>query len=275
MNNNQAKETDVRQEEITGKQYLFHSLPKEFQIMHNIQYIMEKKTQIDSSTVPSGLLNAYMWKAIGDGTKYGIALAMAIAASVIKIKLSPNGLGLFLVFAFYLPLLFWTIYHFYFYSKIRAQVVGRVTQKTYDVTAKMFYETFSAVSSSLIIAFLYIMYILEDIAMWLHHFILSMDSKDSDVFILFIWMKKYFIKLYNLMIDLLTPPPDNLLSNLLFNTYFSTGMMVVITIIFAILFEQSFYKRHRTEVEKELKEEEEMNGYALDVALNKLRESGQ
>jgi len=259
------KATSVRQEDITGDQHTFHSLPKEFQAWHNTQYMLEKKVDIDESTVPEALLNAYMWKTVYDASKFAIPTVIGIIFSVIKLKLSPNIWGLIVSLSIYIPWLLYLAYHFIFYAKIKAQVVGPVTKKCAKFTADMFYTTFFAILSSLIVAFVFTMSILEDLALLLHNLIMSIDSSGSSDLVMS-KLKHYMIVVYNGMIDLLSPP-DTLFAKILANTYFSTALFFIMTLATVFLFERQVYNERKRQVEEEIEKEELSKGYPIDTAL--------
>jgi len=252
------KATSVRQEDITGDQHTFHSLPKEFQAWHNTQYMVEKKIDIDESTVPDSLLNAYMWKTIYDASKFAIPTVIGIIFGVIKLKLSPNIWGLIVGLFFYIPWLLYLAYHFIFYAKIKAQVVGPVTEKCAKYTADMFYSTFFSILGSLVIAFVITMSIL------MHNLILAMDSKTDSISQS---IRHYMIKVYNTMVDLMTPPEGDLFAQLLFNTYFSTALYTILTVATILLFERQVFHERKKSVEEEIEKEELGRGYPIDSAL--------
>ena len=258
------KPTSVRQEDITGDQHTFHSLPKEFQAWHNTQYMLEKRVDIDESTVPESLLNAYMWKTIYDATKYGIPTVIGIIFAVVKLKLSPNIWGLLIAFAVYIPWLLYLSYHFIFYAKIKAQVVGPVTEKCAKYTADTFYSSFAAILSSLLVAFVFTMAILEDLALLIHNLILSMDTNTDAVSQS---VRHHMISLYNTMVDLMTPPENDMFGQILFNTYFSTALFGILTVATILIFERQVYHERKKSVEQEIETEELNRGYPIDTAL--------
>jgi hypothetical protein len=257
----------IRQDEINGKQHQFHSLPKEFQAWHNTQYMMEKKVFIDESTIPESLLNGYMWKAIGDGSNFGITTFFAIAFSIIKLKLAPNFWGLFIALIVFMPWLAYVVYHIIFYAKIRAQVVGKVTTNGYKYTSKIYYETFYSIVISLCIALLFIFSILDDIVVVLRDMIVSLNPES----IYEGYLKTFLIWIYNFFIDLLSEPKD-LFGKILFNTYFSTFIFLGLTLFIPYVFEKQVYNERRKIVDQEIENEEAMSGYPIENAIRKLTE---
>ena len=257
----------IRQDEINGKQHQFHSLPKEFQGWHNTQYMMEKKVFIDESTVPESLLNGYMWKAIGDGSTFGITTFLTIGFSIIKLKLAPNFWGLFIALIVFMPWLAYVVYHIIFYAKIRAQVVGRVTQNGYKYTSKIYYETFYSIVVSLCIALLFIFSILDDIVVVLRDMIVALNPEG----IYEGYLKTFLIWIYNFFIDLLTEP-DDLFGKILFNTYFSTFIFLGMTLYIPYVFEKQIYNERKKVVDQEIENEEELAGYPIENAMRKLTE---
>jgi len=265
----ESKNTSVRQEDISGDQHTFHSLPKEFQAWHNTQYMLEKRVEIDNSTVPDSLLNAYMWKSINDASKYAIPTTLGLIFVVIKLKISPDIWGLLVGMAFYLPWLIYLAYHFLFYAKIKAQTVGPVTIKCAKFTADTFYSTFFAIFGSLTIAFTFVMSIMEDLAELLYKIILTMEAPDDMVSQ---GVKHYSIKVYNFMVDLVSTTGDDLFSRILSNTYFSVTLVFSMTIATIFIFERQSYTERKEGVEAELKREEIIKGYPIDAALMVLHE---
>lgn len=259
-----SEATNVRQEDITGKQHVFHSLPKEFQAWHNIQYMLEKKAEIDDSTVPESLLNAYMWKTISNSSKFAIPTVLGIVFGVISLKLEPNIRGLLLGLIVYIPWLIYTAYHFIFYAKIKAQVVGPVTKKCAQFTADTFYSTFSAIVISLLAVFIFAMSILQNLALLLYKLILSIETHTDSISQ---FIKHYMIIVYNAMIVLMNPPKHNLFSQILFNTYFATFLYVIITAATIFIFERQIFHERKSRVLEEMKKEELGKGYPIDSAL--------
>lgn len=261
------KNQSIRQDEISGKQHSFHSLPKEFQAWHNTQYMMEKKIDIDESTVPESLLNGYMWKTISDASKYGIWTFIFIAAFVIKLKFNPTIFGLFTTLLFYAPILGYIVYHFVFYAKIRAQVVGVVTANCAKYTVFTFYHTYAAIVVSLLIAFLFTFSILEDIATLFYNLAASLPSESKGVDS---YLRSAFVWIYNFFVDILTGPED-IVGKLLFNTYFATLLLATITGVAIFFFEEEVYKERRKLVEEELASEELAKGYPADAAMKRIK----
>jgi len=257
----------IRQDEINGKQHQFHSLPKEFQTWHNTQYMLEKKVFIDESTVPESLLNGYMWKAIGDGSNFGITTFFAIAFSIIKLKLAPNLWGLFITLIIFMPWLAYVVYHIIFYAKIRAQVVGPVTLNGYKYTSKIYYETFYSIVVSMCIALLFIFSILDDIVVVLRDMIVSLNPEG----IYEGYLKSFLIWIYNFFIDLLSEPKD-MFGKVLFNTYFSTFLFLGLTLFIPYMFEKQIWRERRKIVDQEILNEKNMTGYPIENAIRKLGE---
>jgi len=261
-----GKVQDIRQDEINGKQHYFHSFPKEFQAWHNTQYMMEKKMPIDESTVPEALLNGYMWQAMGDASVFGITSFFAIVFAVIKLKLSPTLFGLFISLLVFAPWLLYSAYHFVFYAKIRAQVVGPVTQNGYRYTSRVFYETYASIVVSMVVAFLFIMSILDDIMILIRDYILTLDPSDMYDS----WIKSSLTSLYNFLVELMTPPQDTL-GKILFNEYITATIFLVLLLGTSYMFEQKVYTERKAKVEEEKEHEREITGYPIDNAFRKLR----
>ena len=264
---NQQDGQSIRQDEINGKQHTFHSFPKEFQTWHNTQYMLEKKVPIDESTVPESALNGMMWQAIEDASKFGITTFIAIAFSVIKLKLAPNLFGLLITLLIFFPWLIYSVYHLVFYAKIRAQVVGPVTTNGYSYTSKIYYETYFSIIVSLSIAMLFIFGILDDIALLLRDSILSLNPEglfDG-------YLKTILTSIYNFTVDLLSSPDDTL-GMLLFNEYFSISIFLGMTIGLSYIFELKTFEKRKKTVEREIVNEKNLSGYPIENALRKLHE---
>jgi len=258
---------NIRQDEINGKQHKFHSFPKEFQAWHNTQYMLEKKATIDESTISESALNGMMWQAIGDGVKFGLTSFIAIAFAIIKLKISPNSAGLVVALLVFIPWLSYSIYHFVFYAKIRAQVVGPLSGNGFKYTAKTFYETYFGIIVSLSIALIFVFGILGDIVLLLRDTIVGLSPKG----ILDGYLKVVLTGLHNFFVDLLTPPED-LYGSILFNTYFSTFFFLGFLVGVTYLFETMTFNKRRVIVDKEIVQERNLTGYPIDNALEKLHE---
>jgi hypothetical protein len=263
----EKKSTSIRQEDISGDQHTFHSLPKEFQAWHNTQYMMEKKMDIDESTIPESLLNAYMWKTIGDAAKYGIWTFIFIVGCIIELKFNPTILGLVFAFMIYVPFLSYLVYHFVFYAKIRAQVVGVVTKNAAQSTTFTFYHTFGAIVGSLLIAFIFVFSILEDIATLFYNLASKIPAGSTGMES---WLRSTFVSIYNFFVDILTGP-DDLIGKLIFNTYFSVILFAAITGAAIFYFEEEVYKKRRQLVDEEMASEELAKGYPADAAMKKIK----
>ena len=258
---------NIRQDEINGKQHKFHSFPKEFQAWHNTQYMLEKKATIDESTISESALNGMMWQAIGDGVKFGITSFIAIAFAIIKLKISPNTAGLIVSLIVFIPWVTYSVYHFVFYSKIRAQVVGPLSGNGFKYTAKTFYETYFGIIISLCIALIFVFSILGDIVLLLRDSIVGLSPKG----ILDGYLKVVLTGMHNFFVELLTPPKD-LYGSFLFNTYSSTFIFLGSLIGATYLFENLSYTRRRVIVDKEIIQEKNLTGYPIDNALTKLHD---
>ena len=256
---------NIKQDEINGQQHTFHSYPKEFQAWHNTQFMLEKKAPIDISTISESALNGMMWQAISDGTKFGLTSFIAIAFAIIKLKLAPNLFGLTISFLVFFPWLIYSVYHFVFYAKIRAQVVGPVTKSAFEYTARIFYETYFSIVISMTIALLFIFGILDDIALLLRDTIVGLEP--GNVFDGY--LKSALTSIYNFSVDLLTGPED-LLGMFLFNTYFLVFLFLGMMLGLTYLFEKRMFEKREEIVEIELVNEKNLTGYPIENALRKL-----
>ena len=267
---NKKKSAKIRQNEITGEQFYYHSLPKEFQIWHNGYYMSEKKTEIDNAVVADALLNGYMWMTIFDATKFAIPTIFLIIGIALKLRLSPDFFGLSLALIAFFPWIFFLAYHFIFYTKIRAQVVGPVTQKCSTYTAETFRRTFYAIFFSGIVAFLVVFSFLEEIALLVKQiieFIIIHATSPVEKF-----LAQGLTYFYNLLVDIVNKQPTTTFEMIVTNVYISTALMSFVTLLAIYLFEKEEYKKRRTEVLKEVEDEESQTGYVADGALKILRD---
>jgi hypothetical protein len=262
----EKKGTQARPSEITGKQHGFHSYPKEFQAWHNTQYVLEKKVTMDRSTIPTGLLNSYMWKVVGDGSGFGFLTALNIVVAVIILKYNPTIIGFLLASLVFMPWLLYTAYHFVFYAKIRAQIVGPVTEECARYIVNMFYESFGAVTVALIIAFVFMFSFLESIGeltSTIYHVseghVLIAKAVTEPI--------RHSLALITNFIADMTEGPDYLLGQILFNTYFSTALFTGITAYTVVMFEKREYAKRRAEVDAEIMHETFNSGYPIEKAL--------
>lgn len=265
--NGSKKGQSMKASEITGERFLFHSLPKEFQDWHTTYFILEQRGELDSNVVSKAVLNGYMWQTIADATFYAIITSLALIASIIKLKLSPDLFGFFITLFLYLPWLFYTIYHFSFYAYIRAQVVGPVTEAGKQNTSITFYTTFIAIVSSVVLAFLVFLSFLKDIAELLATIVVKTNQDYHITETINFSGSEYIVSIHNFIVDLLNGPED-LLGSLLFNEWFSAFILVGLTFSTIYFFERELFTNHKSKMEIEIKKSKTASGYPIESALD-------
>jgi len=249
----------IKSNEITGDRYPIHSLPKEFQDWHNNYYIMEKQGDIDKNVVSTANLNGYMWLALGDGSKYGMAIFFITISAIIKIKLLGS---FFLVLFLYMPILIYICYHFIFYAMIRAQIVGIVTKASANVTTFTFYTTFFGIYFSLMCVFVFILAISKDLSMFLFMTIKGINDNidPSDSIMLFVENKLIFI--HNILVEVSAINGVSLMDN----TYFITLLFFLLSVLSVYIFESRSYKSRKLDIEKEIAKTKLEQGFPIETA---------
>lgn len=232
----------MKGDEINGEKHLFHSLPKEFQEWHSNYYILERAGNLNTETIAKGTFNAYLWKVLFDGTSYGIYAFMMIVTSIILTRIYPNILISVVDFIFSLGMSIYFAYHFYFYGIIRAQVVGAITAKAAYYTSITFYNTVTAVFFSLITAFLFFIFILEDLLELLYRVLLTIKlSGNLDFITQAIYNAGVII--HNLFVLFLYAE-----TSIFDNIYFVIFYMSLILIFLSVLMETIAYRKTRKEI---------------------------
>lgn len=258
-NRDQAIKTNV----ITGNRFILHSLPKEFQDWHNVYFIMEKESNIDTKSVSEAILNGYMWKAIFDGAEYGIAAFFAVMWTAVKVKLTYGSpFSFMLSFLVFLSIFTYIAYHNVFYAMIRAQIIGEVTKKSAIATAGHYASSFWGVFFSLVVAFCFTLYTLYTFlplfAYLIYKYDASFNTGDDTIFV---WFEKFLIVLHNGIVQL------GVSGNGIFNnTYILMAVFAFIgsSIVYGV--DQFFYKKYRREIEKEVVKTNRKYLYPIQVA---------
>ena len=240
----------AKQRDITGDHYTFHSLPKEFQVWHNTHYILEKKSNLDRSTVPASLYNAYMWLAINDASKYAMSAFMFIFGFSI-FTVYTHSFSSFLISVGVLSV--WTLYasyHFLFYAKIAAQDVGPVTKKAVAYTSGRFNSVFNtSVVSLLLVAWVGSIFS-EKIAEIIGALVSVYAKYNPDSII-----TKYSIKFYNFLVDIVSFQPQNTFEFFISTPAFVLGTYATMVLAPIWLFRNAAYLANRKIVDSELREE--------------------
>jgi hypothetical protein len=263
--------SSIKANAITGKRFMFHSLPKEFQDWQSVYYILEQRAPLDSNTVSRAIYNGIMWQTIGDATRYGLMMVATIIFAIVKLKLSPNIWGLITALLFFMPVLFYTMYHVYFYSFIRSQTLGAVTKAIADNTSYMFYYTFGGIVISLMVAFFFVLYIAIDIAELLAKLAFQGNINGSATESMIGGANDYIISLHNFIADLVNGPNDPI-GQIYFNQYITGTILLLITIVGLFVFEKIIYNKQSKKNKQELKLAKAREGYPIDTALETLWE---
>jgi len=259
----------VKTNEITGKRYQFHSLPKEFQDLHNLYYILEKQGNIDRSAVAKANLNAYFWMSLFDATKYAIFLFGFTVFAILKWSLSNSLTGFIIAMLTYIPVVIFVGYHFIFYMLIKAQVIGPVTKNLAKSTADTFVNMFFSVYLALLVAFLFFIYFLNNLLVIFFYLIVKIykyvylhNDFDSIQGIIL----KYMIIFHNILANITNG------KDIVHNIYVYSFIIFIITLLIIGSIAGKYYKDHREEVLKELKREQLKQGYPIEVAQNIITE---
>ena len=251
----------VKSNEITGDRFPFHSLPKEFQDWHNVYYILEKQSPLDRNAVSKAIYNGYMWKTIMDGSAYGIAMVTTIIAFSIKVKIEFTLLWFLISLLISAISLSWIAYHFIFYAMIRSQVVGEVTKQSAGCTTYTFYNTFFGVTTSVIIAFIFGVYIFHSMLPLFYELIVNLYYKYPETIGFMQNVKEVLVFIHN-VISRMISTDGNIFNNIyviiIAATAFSYGVI--------FLTERFVYTRRKEEIEFEVEKTKQEQGYAIETA---------
>lgn len=250
----------IKSNEITGKRYPFHSLPKELQDMGNVYYVQEKEAQgtVDKNIISKSNLNGYMWMCIKDGTKYGMLMTLVALSFIIKWKLAPNLIGFLVGMLFFAPITVYIAYHLVYYAIIRAQVIGPVTKAIANFTTYTYYMTFFGVFISTMIMFLFTIMMIKEILLLIFTLIthvyvtLEPGGYGQKALDCLIW-------LHNKLVEIAYS--DGTLFN---NIYTLSFLTIGGSIAFFYFFENSNYKIHRVDIEREYEATKINLGYPIE-----------
>ena len=263
-----GKKQEIRQDEITGKKYLFHSLPKEFFNWFNNYYMLEKKMRIDIASVPSAQLNGYMWLSIFDGTKYALMLFFALMAIFIKLEIGDNLISLLISIMLYTGILIYVIWHTEYYAKIRAKQVGPVTEQIVKMTTKVYYSTFISLFLTLVFAFGIFISMFSSILHLLYQIIIHYQISDN--YLIKTYLLPALVDVYNFFVDIVNSGGNNKFISFLTNPYVFLFFISVYTLAIFYIFEQEIYKKELLAKDKEIEYEELEKGYPIEYALKKI-----
>jgi hypothetical protein len=259
----------IKTNEITGKRYQFHSLPKEFQDWHNLYYILEKQGEVDRNIVAEANLNAYFWMSLFDATKYALFLSGFAIFAILKWVVTNSILGLIFALLTFTPILIFVGYHFIFYMLIKAQVVGPVTKKLAKNTADTFLNVFFAVYFSILIGFVFVFYFLDSLMPLFFHFIANLYK--------YVYIHDYFNSIQGIILKYLIEFHNGLVylintKNLLKNIYLYSLIIFLISILIIGYIAAKAYYKHRKNILMEVKREQLKQGYPIEIAQSIITE---
>lgn len=257
--------------EITGDRFLFHSLPKEFQDWHTTYFVLEQRGDLDGNIVSKAVLNGYMWKTFADASLYGFVTGMAIIFAILKLKFSPTFIGFSISMLFFLPWLLYTIYHFTFYSYIRAQIVGSITLAGYKHTSLIFYQTFAAIVISLTLAGVVTISFFDSINELIGNLINAGNGSGINIFGYNLQIKDTLLSTHETMTNLLAGS-NSLLGIVLFNEWIMGTVFLGLTFSTIYFYEKECYKKHKEKMDIEVKKSRAESGYPIESALETLWE---
>jgi len=265
-----GKKQDIRQDEITGKKFLFHSLPKEFYNWFNNYYMLEKKMKIDMASVPSAQLNGYMWLTVFDGTKYALLLFFALTVVFVKLELAPNLISLLISFFIYTGILIFVVWHVDYYARMRAKEVGPVTKKIILMITKVYYSTFIFLFSSLVIAFIVFFSTLSSFLDLLEQVIIHYQLSNN--YLIKHYLLPVLVDIYNFFVDIINQGGKNEFIDFLTNPYVFLIYMTIYSFVVFYFFEKNAYTKEYTTREEEIEYDSIDKGYPIEYALKKIHE---
>lgn len=259
----------VKSNEITGKRFLYHSLPKEYQDWHNNYYIIEKQGPIDNNAVSKAILNGYKWETIKDASFYATLATVTTISAVLKMKIATGLLGFFISAIFFFPVMIYIAFHFAFYAMIRAQVIGPVTRDSAKATTFMFYSTFFGIYISLIVVFVFLMMIAEDLLVLLFMFIKSMDDMivQGDASTIVVWTYNFLIWFHNFIVEVIDGN-GSIYSSIYFTTFVTTSLALYMF----YYIENKYYETHSVDIQNDVKRTKDGQKYPIEAAQHKMKE---
>lgn len=266
-----SKEQNIKQNEINGKAYLFHSLPKEFYGWLISKYILEKKTPIDRSSVTDAQLNGYMWMTVFDATKFSIFLFFITMFSAIEVLMSPNFKEILLSISIYSGFLIYIVWHLEYYAKMKARIAGPVTEHSVKMIADVYISTFFSVFISLIIGVLILLYMSHSLLELFQNMLLYYKGHITHTF----YDQKIFkvgIYLYNALIDMLYGHRINKFLSFFTNPYIYIIFLTLYAITIHYIFYKKFYNKEKRNMEEDAKHDLFLEGYPIDIALKKIHD---
>lgn len=257
---NSKENIQMKSGEITGDAHMFHSLPKEFQVWHSNNYIMEKEGNLDPNVVTRSMLNAYMWKILINGTNYGVMAFLLVISTIFSEKLFESYiLSIFNIFYFFGAAIY-IAFHFSFFGIIRAQVIGPITEKTANVTSLLFYQTFASTFLSLMIVFVFLLLFSESLLELLFELLVNVKlthGNDMDNITMFFF--NFGVNVHNLIVKLVFMEGP-----LFYNVYFLSFLLPSIIMFFAWFVEGRYYENQRQEIIDSVSEFKLGSGYPIE-----------
>ena len=274
QSNNSAptKKQEIRQSDIDGRHFLFHSLPKEFFNLFSNYYILEKKKAIDSAVISSAQLNGYMWMSVFDATKYALILFIPILIVLIKLAFIKSVVVWVIDMLVLTGILLFVGWHFEYYAKMRAKQIDAVTHNLFDHTGKVFYQTFFALLVSLSIGAFVVAFSFDSLLELFQNILLYVKNNGGYSHSYF--EKRLFysgVKTYNFLISVKEMKEhQSLILSILANPYIFLVYINIYSIGFLIFLERYFYKKEEKLKILEIEREKMDNGYPIEYVLKKI-----
>lgn len=258
----------LKPDDISGKRFLFHSFPKEFQDLHTNEFILEQRSEMDVNKISKAVLNSYFWLIMKDASLFGTVTGVAIVFAIIKMMISPNLNGFLIAWGMLFPWFLYTVYHFKYFAYIRAQVVGPVTDGIKKAVVDAFYVSFSAISISIVVMSLTVLSFLGDIG----ELFKELSKINTEISYLNINLSDYFLGAYEKILELGINERTSLLSYIIGNPYISAIIIVGLFGLCIWVYEKSVYIEHKKAMDHEIKKSKTASGYPIESALQCLWE---
>ena len=241
----ESEPVKAKQTEIDGTHYTFHSLPKEFQVWLNTHFILEKRGNMDRSTVPTSLLNAYMWLAIQDGTSKGFWLFQAAAIPAITIPLL-NAVPIHFILALMISagVVTYIAYHYVFYARLSAQVAGPVTQKAVAYTAGRFTSSLTGTFSVLTLITLPLFLFMENVLSAMSPYLAGAHPQGAVAN----WFFNKAVKYYNALVDVVSAQPETPIAHFLSSPVLLFIFFAILALVPPFIVRNVTYKRVRRDL---------------------------
>jgi len=269
-----SNETNVKTTEINGKQYTFHSIPREIENATNSYYIMEKKnSKLEESIISKAFLYDIRLFVIKDAINFVLLLTLFLVSFSFKYYfgtlLEEDKFSVFLQlstiipFFLYIGMLIYTASHMKQYALIESHSIGIVTEKIKSYTSDVFFSTFFYFFILLQVAILIFFSVLhsmlpifESAYTWLQNEnIVNVFGNGPSSFIeVFIIVIKNGINL-------------NSFYDFIYSFYFIHIILTIFSIFFLLIIKEKNYLIFRKQSEKEFFNDQMDKGYAFDKAM--------